>query len=248
VPRAERAQKFLIDPLAVTRDPARRAMSLEAQAAYDSLWLESWLEKEPGHLPADDVILARLAQCTDEQWQSVRGQVVTGFEVSRDTWICTAVERTKSKQDKTRTDWRKRKQEQRKRKRDIGVTSPTASPVSTVQCSTGAVQNRKEESKPSVADAPFVLPEWIPTDAWTLWENHRNAGPKTHRLTETSRRLCVKKLDGLRQDGFEPAAVIENSIANGYRGLFPPSTNGHSKPADTENDGWAVTYRPGSAK
>lgn len=127
MPRASRAQRFLIDPLAVTRDPVRRAMSPAAQGVYDTLWLESWLEKEPGVLPGEDIILAGLAQVSLEVWLGVREEVKTGFVVERDMsrvtgcdmWICTAVRGTKMSQDEKRDRWRKRKRRSRERERDI---------------------------------------------------------------------------------------------------------------------------------
>ena len=123
MPRAPRAQRFLVDPMAVTRDPVRRRMSLAARGAYDSLWMESWFEKEPGVLPADDTILAGLAQCTPEQWVTVRDEVANGFVTGRDTWICHAVTVTKNAQDAKRDGWRKRQQRKRVNERDRGVMS-----------------------------------------------------------------------------------------------------------------------------
>lgn len=129
MPRTERSQKFLIDPLAVTRDPTRRAMSAAARGAYDNLWLESWCEKEPGVLPDDDVILAGLAQLPMHEWLKVRAEVATGFacEDMRGHWICLAVTRTKSAQDKARTRWRNSKRSQRMGGEDKTVMSSVGS-------------------------------------------------------------------------------------------------------------------------
>ena len=127
MPREGRAQRFLIDPLAVTRDPVRRAMSPAAQGIYDTLWLESWMEKEPGVLPANETILAGLAGVSAETWASVRDEVVTGFNVTRDTWRCAAVTATKDAQDTMRDGLRKRQDRKRKRDRDSGVVSRVGS-------------------------------------------------------------------------------------------------------------------------
>jgi len=123
MPRADRAQRFLIDPLAVTRDPARRKLSPAARGVYDTLWLESWLEKTPGHLPADETLLAGLAQVTRDEWVTVRDSVRDMFEVTPENWICRAVTRTKNEQDEKRDRWRNRKSAQRLRERDSRVTS-----------------------------------------------------------------------------------------------------------------------------
>ena len=122
MPRTARSQRFLIDPLAVTRDPVRMEMSLAAQGAYDNLWLESWVAKEPGVLSASDKMLACLAQCTPDEWASVRDMVATAFTVRDATWTCEAIKRTLGEQDVWRDQWRKRKRRSRERQRDTSVT------------------------------------------------------------------------------------------------------------------------------
>ena len=127
MPRQGRAQRFLLDPMAVTRDPIRRRMSLASRGAYDSLWMESWFEKESGILPADDIVLAGLAQCSLEDWRLLKDEVAQGFVTSRDTWICHGVTATKASQDATRDGWRKRQQAKRDRERDKRVMSRVGS-------------------------------------------------------------------------------------------------------------------------
>lgn len=127
MPRESRAQRFLMDPMAVTRDPVRRRMSLAARGAYDSLWMESWFEKEPGVLPADDTILAGLAQCSAEEWASVKSEVAAAFVTERDIWVCRGVTATKMAQDAKRDAWRKRQRRKRERDRDMAVMSPVGS-------------------------------------------------------------------------------------------------------------------------
>ncbi len=40
--------------------------------------------------------------------------------------------------------------------------------------------------------------------------------------TEDSQQLAVRELEKLRDQGFEPMAVIENVVRNGWRGIYPP--------------------------
>lgn len=86
--------------------------------------------------------------------------------------------------------------------------------------------NRKEPSenrkgtKSKGADAPaVVVPDWIPGDAWTDWVSHRKSLRKP--LTPKAAELAIRTLDDLRQQRQSPQAVIEQSIANGWTGLFP---------------------------
>lgn len=132
MPRESRSQRFLFDPNAVTRDPAFRAMSLKARGAYSALWPELWWEREPGVVANDENVLARLAQCTLEEWRDVTGDVSRAFDVTRDgVWICTFMQRTFLEQNERQDKWRKRQRDKRKRERDItgdiGVTSPLGS-------------------------------------------------------------------------------------------------------------------------
>lgn len=60
------------------------------------------------------------------------------------------------------------------------------------------------------------LPEWLPIDAWADWCQHR----KGRKWTQRSAELSLKQLDQFRHAGDDPRAVIEQSIASGYQGLF----------------------------
>lgn len=129
-------------------------MSLAARGAYDSLWMESWFEKEPGVLPADDTILAGLAQCTPEQWVTVRDEVAKAFVTGRDTWICAAVTVTKKAQDAKRDSWRKRQQRKRDRERDSAVTSLGSESVSHPHGSGSGSSTGSSTEKPIPAAPP----------------------------------------------------------------------------------------------
>lgn len=102
-------------------------MSLAARGVYDTLWMESWFEKEPGVLPNNDVILAGLGQCTLDEWNSLKHEVLSAFDVTRDTCVTHSVTREKQASDSRRDAWRKRQQAKRNRERDKRVTSPNGS-------------------------------------------------------------------------------------------------------------------------
>ena len=61
------------------------------------------------------------------------------------------------------------------------------------------------------------LPEWLPEDSWRDWCHFRRGKTWTPKAVE----LSLRKLAELRGAGDDPRAVIEQSIANGWRGLFP---------------------------
>ena len=70
------------------------------------------------------------------------------------------------------------------------------------------------------AQAPFVLPDWIPKDHWDAWLEARKKARKTP--TDYAKRLAVLKLENLRDQGHAPAQVLMASAFNGWSGLFPP--------------------------
>ncbi len=69
------------------------------------------------------------------------------------------------------------------------------------------------------AKAPFVLPEDIDTEAWTAFEELRSKQKPP--LTDYGRKLLIAELRKLRAQGNESTAVINQSVANGYKGFWP---------------------------
>lgn len=137
MPRKARAQRFLVEPLAVTRDPAFEAMDHEARGVYLTILLEAWFERDPGVIRYSPEKMSRLGQCSLADWERLSPQIEPAFhveqreEVSRMsrcdiprtgpvTWwtlpqMCHAFSSQSDRRDKDR----KRKQRERMRKRDI---------------------------------------------------------------------------------------------------------------------------------
>ena len=76
------------------------------------------------------------------------------------------------------------------------------------------------ESTPRSRQTPPAvdLPPWLPATVWAGFVEHRQKlrVPLTHKAIT----LALNKLAELREGGEDPVAVIEQSILNGYRGLF----------------------------
>jgi hypothetical protein len=75
-------------------------------------------------------------------------------------------------------------------------------------------KSKSERARP----APLVLPDFVPADAWQDWHAYRN-GRKG--WTRRARELSLRKLTELWAQGYDPRAVIEQSIERGWTGLFP---------------------------
>jgi uncharacterized protein YdaU (DUF1376 family) len=72
----------------------------------------------------------------------------------------------------------------------------------------------KEEKHSAVA-----LPEWLPQEAWTSFEENRKELRKP--LTKRAKELVLTELGKLRQAGHEPAAVLLQSVRKGWLDVFP---------------------------
>lgn len=60
-----------------------------------------------------------------------------------------------------------------------------------------------------------IIPKWIDEETWINWENHRKS--KGKKLTPQSIKLQIKFLEEHKEDHIK---IIENSIMNGWTGLF----------------------------
>jgi len=63
-----------------------------------------------------------------------------------------------------------------------------------------------------------VVPDWIPEEAWNNWISFRRTKGG---ITEHAKNLCISNLEKLRKQGHDPVAVINQSIMQGWAGLFP---------------------------
>lgn len=72
------------------------------------------------------------------------------------------------------------------------------------------------------------LPDWLDPEDWQSWVADRKARKKP--ITEEGAKRQLEQLSGYRAEGHEPGAVIANSIAGGYQGLFPPRAQARASP------------------
>lgn len=75
------------------------------------------------------------------------------------------------------------------------------------------------------AEAPFALPTWLPLNSWNGWLRYRKEIRKP--IAPSSFDGQVNTLSKLRDQGFSPEQVIQQSIDQSWVGLFPVKTNGH---------------------
>jgi hypothetical protein len=79
-----------------------------------------------------------------------------------------------------------------------------------------------------------VIPTWLSREAWNEWCSFRKAGRAP--WTPRARSLSIAALEKLRAEGHDPRAVIDQSILNGWRGLFPVRGGEQRKNGDLPHD------------
>lgn len=66
----------------------------------------------------------------------------------------------------------------------------------------------------------FVLPDWVPADAWNGYLEMRKKKNKVP--TDRARDLVIAELAKLRSDGHDLAAVLDKSTVNGWTDIYAP--------------------------
>jgi uncharacterized protein YdaU (DUF1376 family) len=77
----------------------------------------------------------------------------------------------------------------------------------------------KAKAKPS---ADFAAPPWLDPDAWGAWLQVR--AKKRAAATPYALTLAVKSLEELRDQGHDPQACLDQSIAKGWLTFYPPKS------------------------
>ena len=78
-------------------------------------------------------------------------------------------------------------------------------------------QEQEQEEKP--LSTPLIkLPDWLDKQIWQDYINHRKQIKS--KMTKKAEELAIKKLEKFRDNGNDPVAVIEQTIMQGWKGLF----------------------------
>lgn len=117
-------------------------------------------------------------------------------------------------------------------------TEPNPNPEETGSKANQEPRNKKQETEEHPPtprkrgngfDASAIdLPDWLDREDWQSWVADRKARKKP--VTEEGAKRQLQQLADYRAEGHPPRAVIANSIAGGYQGLFPPRTTNRTNP------------------
>lgn len=98
--------------------------------------------------------------------------------------------------------------------------------------------------KDRILERPEGLPEGVTADTWAAYARHRKKIGKP--LTDEAVRRLVPKLCRMADDGHDPEQALDNSIVNGWTGVFAPKageatgapSQRRASPSDHAIGGW----------
>ena len=79
------------------------------------------------------------------------------------------------------------------------------------------ITNKQDKTK-----KPFCIPDFITQDAWQGYFEMRKTGKGV--FTERAASLIIKQLTQMHSEGQDVAKVLDQSTANGWKGVFPLKT------------------------
>jgi uncharacterized protein YdaU (DUF1376 family) len=104
-----------------------------------------------------------------------------------------------------------RKAKSTNRAPDVNEPPPNHKPITNNH---KPVTNTKPKSAPATP-----LPDWLQAGSWNDYLETRKVLKAP--MTDRAKLLAIAKLHELRQSGHDPTAVLNQSIYNGWKGLFP---------------------------
>lgn len=230
---------------------ATSRLTTEQHGAYLLLIMDYW---KNGPLPDDDRILAQITRMSDDAWSMSSSILRAFFEQSNGTLVHSRIEREKAEAESNssrNTARAKAAAEARWAKKATSnapsmpgavpgeCPSPSPSPESSSLRSedTPAGVRKKPADQP-----PAALPDGLDLSAWERWVEYRKSINKA--LKPASVQAAQK---ALAKHGSQQAAVVEQSIANGWQGLFGlKSAQAMGLPRQSAHSGFGeVDYREG---
>lgn len=238
-------------------DPAVLAMDADAEGCYIHLIAKSWRSPTPGKIPCDLIHgMGRLWRLEPERIAAVMDQLGRAFDTTSKAgyWVQKRMV-VELRRAENLAGGRRRGADVTNRRRWTSVAERPSSDTLSDRSAVGnrdvdvevdvdsEEEQRKKESppKPPAASRNGVngsnpdhvpLPEWITAETWADWCSFRRAFGRGAPWTPRAASLSVSKLTALRSGGNDPRLVVEQSILNGWRGLFPIRVDAVTKPSE----------------
>lgn len=236
----------------------RHLTTLE-HGAYLLLIMEAW-RRPHCDLPDDDLILARMAGLSAEEWAATKPVIMAFWTLDKRSkkWRQKKLtserdyvtKKRKSQQDKAAKRWQKTENPDatahpRQSRGNAPTPTPTHLSVETI-VSTSARPQKSPARKPESPSFWNNVPDWVPLDRWQAFLRMRR--DKRRPVTDEAARLLLLKLEALRDAGSDPGAVLDRSTEASWTGLFPLDPpkephNGHAHPSRAQDGAVAELER-----
>ncbi|GAM52702.1 YdaU family protein [Mycoavidus cysteinexigens] len=206
-------------------------LTTEQHGAYLLLIMDYWRN---GALPDDDAALANITRLSLSHWKKQRGALSRLFQVGHDEWrhkrIDTELERVARNSVKHTERARKAATKRWSKQSFEDATSNACSNASAMldECpsqshsyspSSSKKEGDKSPSTPRTREKPAVtLPDWLAKEDWLAFTEHRKRLKAP--MSEVAQVRAIAELSRLRDNGHDPSAVLNQSIVNGWKGLF----------------------------
>jgi uncharacterized protein YdaU (DUF1376 family) len=192
--------------------------SHETVAAALFLWCRAWKQRPAASLPDDDRVNAAFARLPLAKFKRLKSQVLHGFVKCSDGRLYHRVlagEAANAYQRKLSFQKRRNDDAERLRKWREKRGETRCDAEGQDRESTGQGLHRESDSAP----ASFAPPDWLPSEPWAGFVEMRKKIRAP--LTERALTLAIGELERLRRAGEDPAAVLNQSVFRGWKGLFP---------------------------
>lgn len=198
--------------------------SHEIVAASLFVWCRAWKQRPAASLPDDDRVNAAFARLPLARFKRLKSEVMHGIVKCSDGRLyhrVLAAEALNAFQRKLSFQKRRHDDAERLRKwrEKHGETQCETRVEREGRDRESTGQDKKDSSLRSVPNKPFVPPDWIPSEPWAGFVEMRKKIRAP--LTERALALAVGELERLRRTGEDPAAVLNQSVFRGWKGLFP---------------------------
>ena len=215
---------------------ATSRLTTEQHGAYLLLIMDYWLNGPP---PDDDHVLASIVRLPLEQWQKHRPSIERLFSVHSGAWTHKRIDREieAAHERKTQAIERGKRGAMARWGKDDkasnGASIDQACKKQSSKDSSSPSPSPKKKTKSKAAGAAVVdLPDWMPLESWSDFLDYRKEikSPMSTRAQE----MAIKKLEKFKKSGDDPVEVLEQSMINGWKGLFQvKEPNRNNEPGPT---------------
>lgn len=200
---------FLFYPGDYLRDT--QCLSESVQVAYDRIMCEH-MRNICITQQQLNFFTKRLTKDQKDELLQVLTKTLAGFQIQ---WVAESIEKRRNYSDS------RRKNREGHKKEPKNISKSYVSHMENENENENVIVNNKKESK---IIFPFDSKQF--KTAWDAWVSYRNEIKKPYR-SDMSRQAALKTLSKYSEQ--TAIQMIEQSIANGWQGLFEIKSNGHTK-------------------